>query len=93
MKISGREIFTETCLHSRQPRLHDSHQSQPDWSIERGHPVSGDNRRALRRHSRPHLGRFATGIAAMNWMYWLSGLLAAGLLVYLLYALFRAEKF
>jgi K+-transporting ATPase KdpF subunit len=29
----------------------------------------------------------------MNWMYALSGLLAAGLLVYLLYALFRAEKF
>ncbi len=29
----------------------------------------------------------------MTWMYALSGLLAAGLLVYLVYALFRAEKF
>jgi len=26
-------------------------------------------------------------------MYWLSGLLTLGLFVYLLYALFRAEKF
>ena len=29
----------------------------------------------------------------MNWIYWLSGVLTAGLFVYLLYALFRAEKF
>ena len=29
----------------------------------------------------------------MSWMYWLSGLLTLGLFVYLLYALFRAEKF
>jgi K+-transporting ATPase KdpF subunit len=29
----------------------------------------------------------------MTWMYWLSGLLAAGLAVYLLYALINAEKF
>lgn len=29
----------------------------------------------------------------MSWVYGLSGLLAAGLLVYLVYALFRAEKF
>ena len=29
----------------------------------------------------------------MSWTYWLSGLLAAGLAIYLVYALFRAEKF
>lgn len=29
----------------------------------------------------------------MNWVHGLSGLLAAGLLIYLMYALFRAEKF
>ena len=29
----------------------------------------------------------------MNVMYWLSGLLAAGLFAYLLYALVKAEKF
>jgi K+-transporting ATPase KdpF subunit len=29
----------------------------------------------------------------MSWMYALSGLLSLGLLAYLLYALFRAEKF
>lgn len=29
----------------------------------------------------------------MSWIYWLSGLLAAALCVYLLYALLKAEKF
>lgn len=29
----------------------------------------------------------------MNWMYWLGGLLTAGLLLYLLHALVRAERF
>jgi K+-transporting ATPase KdpF subunit len=29
----------------------------------------------------------------MNWIYWLSGLLAAALTVYLAYALLKAEKF
>ena len=29
----------------------------------------------------------------MTWLYWLSGALAVGLFGYLLYALFRAEKF
>jgi K+-transporting ATPase KdpF subunit len=29
----------------------------------------------------------------MSWMYWLSGILSLGLFAYLLYALFRAEKF
>ena len=29
----------------------------------------------------------------MSWMYWLSAILSLGLFVYLLYALFRAEKF
>ncbi len=29
----------------------------------------------------------------MSWLYWLSGLVSAGLLVYLVYALFNAEEF
>ena len=29
----------------------------------------------------------------MNWVYALSGVLTLGLFIYLLYALFRAEKF
>ena len=29
----------------------------------------------------------------MTWMYWLSGLIAAGLAAYLVYALIKAEKF
>jgi K+-transporting ATPase KdpF subunit len=29
----------------------------------------------------------------MSWIYWLSGLLAAALTVYLVYALLKAEKF
>ena len=29
----------------------------------------------------------------MSWAYWLSGVLTVGLFFYLLYALFRAEKF
>jgi K+-transporting ATPase KdpF subunit len=29
----------------------------------------------------------------MSWIYWLSGLLSAGLAIYLLYALIKAEKF
>ena len=29
----------------------------------------------------------------MSWIYWLSGALSAGLAVYLLYALIKAEKF
>ncbi|MEJ1961088.1 MAG: K(+)-transporting ATPase subunit F [Gammaproteobacteria bacterium] len=29
----------------------------------------------------------------MNWVYWLSGALAVVLFFYLMYALFRAEKF
>lgn len=29
----------------------------------------------------------------MSWLYWLGGLLSAGLLVYLVYALFNAEAF
>ena len=29
----------------------------------------------------------------MTALYWISGLLAAGLFVYLLYAMFRAEEF
>ncbi len=29
----------------------------------------------------------------MTWLYWLGGLAAAGLLVYLFYALFNAEEF
>jgi len=29
----------------------------------------------------------------MTFIYWLSGLLAAGLAIYLLYALIKAEKF
>jgi len=29
----------------------------------------------------------------VNWVYWLSGVLTVALFAYLLYALFRAEKF
>jgi K+-transporting ATPase KdpF subunit len=29
----------------------------------------------------------------MSWLYWLSGAASAGLLVYLFYALIRAEEF
>jgi K+-transporting ATPase KdpF subunit len=29
----------------------------------------------------------------MNWVYWLSGALSVALFFYLMYALFRAEKF
>jgi K+-transporting ATPase KdpF subunit len=29
----------------------------------------------------------------VSWIYWLSGVLTVGLFAYLLYALFRAEKF
>ena len=29
----------------------------------------------------------------MTWLYWLSGIASAGLLVYLFYALFYAEEF
>jgi K+-transporting ATPase KdpF subunit len=29
----------------------------------------------------------------MSWVYWLSGALAVGLAVYLVYALIKAEKF
>jgi K+-transporting ATPase KdpF subunit len=29
----------------------------------------------------------------MSWIYWLSGVLAAALCVYLIYALLKAEKF
>jgi K+-transporting ATPase KdpF subunit len=29
----------------------------------------------------------------MSWMYWLAGLASFGLLVYLVYALLRAEEF
>ena len=29
----------------------------------------------------------------MSWVYWLSGVLAAALAVYLIYALVKAEKF
>ncbi len=29
----------------------------------------------------------------MNWVYWLSGVLSVVLFLYLMYALFRAEKF
>jgi K+-transporting ATPase KdpF subunit len=29
----------------------------------------------------------------MSWIYWLSGVLTVGLFAYLLYALFRAERF
>jgi K+-transporting ATPase KdpF subunit len=29
----------------------------------------------------------------MSWIYWLSGLLAAALCIYLVYALLKAEKF
>ena len=29
----------------------------------------------------------------MNWLYWLAGSAALGLLVYLVYALLRAEEF
>ena len=29
----------------------------------------------------------------MNWLYWLAGLVSIGLLVYLVYALLRAEEF
>jgi K+-transporting ATPase KdpF subunit len=35
----------------------------------------------------------AAGESAMNWMYWLSGLAALGIFVYLVIALFKPEYF
>lgn len=43
--------------------------------------------------ARPVLRRLVGRRAVMSWLYWLSGLTAAFLFVYLLVALFKPEKF
>lgn len=59
-----------------------------------GHSFSGNHLDAVWDHSPADPGlRASAAFAAMNAMYALGVLLAAGLFVYLLYALLKAERF
>ena len=77
----------------------------PRWFVVRREPGSREEKRGchlyrrLRRHGRADLRpgrvlrRLVFGRATMTWLYWLSGVTAALLFVYLLVALFKPEKF
>ena len=61
-----------------------------------GHGLHRAHRRVLRRDRGPASFLRAThgqGRQAMNWVYWLSGLAALGIFIYLLIALFKPEIF
>jgi len=58
-----------------------------------GLSVSGSRRRAGVGHVRIDRRLRQAGSAQVTWLYVLSGAASAGLLVYLVYALFNAEEF
>jgi K+-transporting ATPase KdpF subunit len=58
-----------------------------------GYRISHSNDRFFRPHRRTGLRLRKIKGAPMNWLYLLSGILAAGIFVYLVIALFYPEKF
>jgi K+-transporting ATPase KdpF subunit len=61
--------------------------------VGRGHRIHSRHRGALRELALDHLGDLAPRGRAMSAAYVVGGLLALGLCVYLLYAMFKPEKF
>src|SRR4029077_7333141 len=63
------------------------------WVRKRGRRLSTGDHRALRRYALADLGTGPPREPGMSWIEGLGALLTAGLFVYLLYALLRAERF
>ena len=61
--------------------------------VGRGHRIHPRRRGALRGVALDHVGDLAHGGRAVSAVYVVSGLLALGLFVYLLYAMFKPERF